>query len=63
MRFFLKRAVIALVLVAAMLGATWCLFQRVPGSLVPDEDQGYVFLVIGLPPPPRSSARKPSPRR
>ena len=48
-RFFLKRAVIALVLVAAMLGATWYLFHRVPGSLVPNEDQGYILLAVGLP--------------
>ena len=48
-RFFLKRAVIALVLVAAMLGAIWYLFHRVPGSLVPNEDQGYVLLAVGLP--------------
>ena len=28
----------------------FALFQRVPGSLVPAEDQGYVFLVTVLPP-------------
>ena len=33
-----------------MLGATWWLFERVPGGLVPQEDQGYVFLVTQLPP-------------
>jgi hydrophobe/amphiphile efflux-1 (HAE1) family protein len=49
-RFFLRRAVVGLMLVAAMLGATWYLFQRVPGGLVPAEDQGYVFLVTALPP-------------
>ncbi|GGC59932.1 efflux RND transporter permease subunit [Chelatococcus reniformis] len=49
-RFFLKNAALALVLIAAMLGVTWMLFQRVPGSLVPNEDQGYVFLVTMLPP-------------
>jgi hydrophobe/amphiphile efflux-1 (HAE1) family protein len=49
-RFFLRHAVIALALVAAMLGATWWLFGRVPGGLVPQEDQGYVFLVTALPP-------------
>jgi hydrophobe/amphiphile efflux-1 (HAE1) family protein len=48
--FFLRHAVIGLVLIAAMLGATWYLFQRVPGGLVPAEDQGYVFLVTALPP-------------
>ena len=48
-RFFLQRAVIALVLVGGDAGRDLVLFQRVPGSLVPDEDQGYVFLVVGLP--------------
>jgi multidrug efflux pump len=48
--FFLRHAVIGGVIVAAMLGATWYLFQRVPGGLVPQEDQGYVFLVTALPP-------------
>ncbi len=48
--FFLHHAVIALVLVTVMLGTTWWLFQRVPGALVPAEDQGYVFLVTALPP-------------
>jgi multidrug efflux pump len=48
--FFLRHAVIASVLIAVMLGATLWLFQRVPGSLVPAEDQGYNFLVTALPP-------------
>jgi hydrophobe/amphiphile efflux-1 (HAE1) family protein len=49
-RFFLRHAVIGLALVAVMLAATWGLFQRVPGGLVPNEDQGYIFLVTALPP-------------
>ncbi|HEX2528407.1 MAG TPA: multidrug efflux RND transporter permease subunit [Geminicoccus sp.] len=49
-RFFLRHALVALVLVAAMLGSTWWLYTRVPGGLVPQEDQGYVFLVTQLPP-------------
>ncbi len=48
--FLLRHAALALVLFAIMLGATWLLFQRVPGGLVPNEDQGYVFLVTALPP-------------
>jgi hydrophobe/amphiphile efflux-1 (HAE1) family protein len=48
--FFLRRVAIGFLLLAAMLGATWYLFQRVPGGLVPAEDQGYVFLVTALPP-------------
>ncbi|MPY75038.1 MAG: multidrug efflux RND transporter permease subunit [Alphaproteobacteria bacterium] len=48
--FFLRHAVIAFAIVVAMLGATWWLFERVPGGLVPAEDQGFVFLVTSLPP-------------
>ncbi len=48
--FFLRHAVTAVALIAVMLGVTWWLFQRVPGGLVPPEDQGYNFLVTMLPP-------------
>ncbi|WP_046868717.1 efflux RND transporter permease subunit [Microvirga massiliensis] len=48
--FFLRHAAIAFAIIAVMLGATWWLFQRVPGALVPAEDQGVVFLVTTLPP-------------
>lgn len=48
--FFLRHALIALVLIIGMLGATWWLFQRVPGGLVPAEDLGNVFVVTALPP-------------
>ncbi|HZH52883.1 MAG TPA: efflux RND transporter permease subunit [Microvirga sp.] len=48
--FFLRHAFLAVALIAVMLGATWWLFQRVPGALVPAEDQGSVFLVSMLPP-------------
>lgn len=48
--FFLRNALIALAFIAVMLGATWWLFQRVPGALVPAEDQGSLFLVTTLPP-------------
>jgi multidrug efflux pump len=49
-RFFLRRAALACALIAIMLGATWWLFERVPSGLVPPEDQGYIFLVVQLPP-------------
>jgi multidrug efflux pump len=48
--FFVRHVLTASILIAVMLGATWWLFQRVPGSLVPAEDQGYIFLVTALPP-------------
>ncbi len=47
---FMRRGLVSLAIVAVMLGATWLLFQRVPGGLVPQEDQGSVFLVTTLPP-------------
>lgn len=48
--FFLRHALIALLLIGGMLGATWLLFERVPGGLVPAEDLGNVFVVTALPP-------------
>ena len=47
--FFLKRALLGAALFAAMIGVTVMLFDRVPGSLVPEEDQGYVIAVTQLP--------------
>ncbi|AVO72117.1 multidrug efflux RND transporter permease subunit BepE [Brucella canis] len=49
-RFFLKRATIGLIIFAGLLGSTYYLFERVPGSLLPDEDQGFLFGVAVLPP-------------
>ena len=48
--FFLRHAVVAMLLVALLFGGIWWLFQRIPGGLVPNEDQGYIFLVTALPP-------------
>lgn len=49
-RFFLRRAVMGFLVLAVVLGASWSLFQRVPGALAPEEDQGYIFMVPMLPP-------------
>lgn len=49
-RFFLKRSVIGLLLFGGMIALIMLLFARVPGSLVPDEDQGYVINAYYLPP-------------
>ena len=49
-RFFLKRSFMAVLVFAAVLGVTYHLFEKVPGSLVPAEDQGYVMVVAILPP-------------
>jgi len=48
--FLLRRAVLGCLGFVLVLGAVFALFQRVPGSLVPAEDQGYVFMVTVLPP-------------
>ncbi|MBL8254724.1 MAG: efflux RND transporter permease subunit, partial [Candidatus Competibacter sp.] len=48
-RFVTKRILLGLALFAVMLVAIYGLFQKVPSSFVPDEDQGYVFGVGILP--------------
>ncbi|RIK99593.1 MAG: hydrophobe/amphiphile efflux-1 family RND transporter [Proteobacteria bacterium] len=49
-RFFLKRAALGLLLFAGIGAVAALLFFRIPGSMVPDEDQGSVFAVALLPP-------------
>ncbi|WP_281171504.1 efflux RND transporter permease subunit [Inquilinus limosus] len=49
-RFFLKRFAIGLLLFAGFVGVAGYLFQQIPGSLVPDEDQGYLIVAAFLPP-------------
>lgn len=48
-RFIAKRILLGLALFAVMLVAIYGLFNKVPTSFVPDEDQGYVFGVGILP--------------
>jgi multidrug efflux pump len=48
--WLLHHAVLALTATAVMLAGTVLLFQRVPGGLVPAEDQGSLFVVTMLPP-------------
>ncbi len=45
----IRRAVIALVLLAGFLWGIWHLFSLLPTSFVPNEDQGYVMAVILMP--------------
>lgn len=47
--FFLRRGLLALVLVAGMIFITAGLWRATPGSLVPDEDQGFYIAAIFLP--------------
>ncbi|WP_038054212.1 efflux RND transporter permease subunit [Thioalkalivibrio sp. ALJ1] len=48
-RFLLRHNVIGMALFALMLVAIVVMFRMVPGGLVPDEDQGYVFAAAELP--------------
>src|SRR5205807_708572 len=43
------RALVVVVFVA-LLGATYWIIQRVPTGFVPDEDQGYVMVLVQAPP-------------
>jgi HAE1 family hydrophobic/amphiphilic exporter-1/multidrug efflux pump len=47
--WMLRRGVIALVLFAGMVAITIGLWRVTPGSLVPDEDQGYYITAVFLP--------------
>ncbi len=48
-RIALKRVVLGMVVLGAMLAATGLLFKLIPGSFVPAEDQGYAFAAVILP--------------
>jgi len=48
-RLTLQRIGIAFAVLGVMLFATWRLFESVPGSFVPEEDQGYLFTAVILP--------------
>lgn len=45
-----KRVFLAILVLAAVGFASWTLFQRIPGSLLPNEDQGYIIAQTYLPP-------------
>jgi HAE1 family hydrophobic/amphiphilic exporter-1/multidrug efflux pump len=47
--FALHHRVLALIGFAALIAGTALLFTRVPGSFVPDEDQGYIIAIAALP--------------
>ncbi len=49
-RFLVKRFLIGIVLFAALLAFGWHISQKIPGSLLPNEDQGYVITAAFLPP-------------
>jgi HAE1 family hydrophobic/amphiphilic exporter-1 len=48
-RFLIRKSVVGLAILAIFAGLALWLGKRVPGSFVPDEDQGYFFLNLQLP--------------
>ncbi|MES1926453.1 multidrug efflux RND transporter permease subunit [Salinisphaera sp. T31B1] len=46
----LRRVVFGLLLFVGVLVATWAVSTQVPGGLLPQEDQGYIFATYKLPP-------------
>ncbi len=49
-RLLLRRAAIALILLAAVFGGTYHLFSTLPTSFIPFEDQGFFMVEVQLPP-------------
>ncbi len=47
--FMVRRGLLGLVLMVAMVTATIGLWQKTPSSLVPDEDQGFYIVAVFLP--------------
>ena len=47
--FVIKRMIVAFVLLVVFLWGIWHLFQQLPTSFVPQEDQGYAFVAIVMP--------------
>ncbi len=45
-----RHGVISLIVFGALMGVTYTLFQKVPSSLVPMEDKGYLIAAASLPP-------------
>src|SRR5438477_794367 len=50
LRGLIRVRLLVVLVFAALLGATWWTYTRVPTGFVPDEDQGYVMVLIQGPP-------------
>ncbi|MBS4095506.1 MAG: multidrug efflux RND transporter permease subunit [Sulfuricella sp.] len=48
-RSVLRHGLLAALLFALVIGASWWMLQRIPGSFVPSEDQGYLISALVLP--------------
>ena len=46
---FIKRSKLAIIFLLIVGGVTWTVYQRLPSTFVPEEDQGYFFTSINLP--------------
>jgi len=46
---FIERSKLAIIFLAIILGVTGVIYQRLPSTFVPEEDQGYFFTSITLP--------------
>ncbi len=46
---FIKRSQLAIIFLLIVGGVTWMIYQRLPSTFVPEEDQGYFFTSISLP--------------
>ena len=46
---FIKRSKLAVIFLVIILGCTAWIYQRLPSTFVPEEDQGYFFTSISLP--------------
>ncbi|MBQ3726822.1 MAG: multidrug efflux RND transporter permease subunit [Selenomonadaceae bacterium] len=45
----IKRSKLTVIFLVVVLGCTWMIYQRLPSTFVPEEDQGYFFTSISLP--------------
>ncbi|MBR1646632.1 MAG: multidrug efflux RND transporter permease subunit [Selenomonadaceae bacterium] len=46
---FIKNSKLAIIFLLIVGGVTWTVYQRLPSTFVPEEDQGYFFTSISLP--------------
>ncbi|MGN6111164.1 MAG: efflux RND transporter permease subunit, partial [Kofleriaceae bacterium] len=49
LRRLLRHTVLVAIAFAATLGLTYCAYRQLPSGFVPDEDQGYIIIVVQAP--------------
>src|SRR4029453_5220675 len=50
LRLLIRARAIVVILFVALLGATWWVYRTAPSGFVPEENQGYVMVLIQGPP-------------